>query len=102
MMASPRRFFSLGRNASPSLLDYKNTKVLPFVYLSAVMIIICGLFMHVQVILRFVVALPFGYWYLASIYTDHNYRSMSKFFYYYFFLYGILGSVLFGVFLPPA
>ena len=100
-MSDTRAFFTLGYHHNKSVqLEFNSLRILPYCYLTIVMLLICVLFMHVQVILRFFVGQPFMYWYLATIKDSHPalFWIYSK----YFLVYGIVGAALFGAFLPPA
>ncbi|KAI8900752.1 GPI mannosyltransferase 2 [Globomyces pollinis-pini] len=102
--SDPKRFMTLGflTDSKNSQLEFGQSKLLPFIYLSLFMVFYCGLFMHVQVVLRFMTSQPIVYWFIASRLNQKSVPSIVKVYLYYCVVYGSIGAVLFGTFLPPA
>jgi GPI mannosyltransferase 2 len=96
----PKLVFTLGYSFSNSLalIEFEQPILLPYFYLSLFLYLYCILFMHVQVILRFLTAQPFMLWYLAT----NSQSNHTKIFVSYAVIYSLVAAGLFSVFLPPA
>lgn len=97
----PIRFVSIGfclntRNDK----WYLNHKHLPFMYLWTFMLIYTLMIAHVQIITRLFIFIPSIYWLSARCYLYK--RKIGNAILYYFILYGIVYTVLFSLFYPPA
>ena len=115
----PIRFWSLGLSTSSSsssssfawsgkptssVTFLEHAKLLPWMYLWAVMVVYCLVFMHVQVMTRFLTSMPALLWFLADLILRQDkrdqwvaYGALS-----YFVVYGLCGVALFANFYPPA
>jgi GPI mannosyltransferase 2 len=98
------RVMSLGtwqHEGMPTKAEFDKPILLPFIYLTVLLLSYLTFFMHVQVILRFFTCLPCAYLYLGS---KLNRKDVSYWEYYisYCVLWNLIGTILFGIFLPPA
>ncbi|KAI9027620.1 GPI mannosyltransferase 2 [Phycomyces nitens] len=103
-------FFSLGfySKIHEKRHPYTAKKAAVYMYLWAALLVYTTTFMHIQVIIRFFTSLPPLYWFTAHLWTNGlessiaKDRWVSKGLLSYFVLYGLVGTVLFSTFLPPA
>lgn len=96
----PIRFLTLGsvvREGKGNQVGFLQDRMLPHVYLWTFMFITCLLFMHVQVMQRFLSGIPVLYWYAA-----HRLQKQSTFIIYYCVIYNLIATTLFAKFYPPA
>ncbi|TPX55947.1 hypothetical protein PhCBS80983_g04916 [Powellomyces hirtus] len=98
MSQNPTSFFSLG------ILSKQRTDLqAPYIYLWAFMTLYCATMMHVQVVVRFFTSVPSFYWFAAKIASGQvGTRWATKAVVPYFLLYGMVTTLLFANFLPPA
>eukprot|EP00842_Homolaphlyctis_polyrhiza_P001532 jgi/Hompol1/237/HPOL_000386-RA len=120
----PVSFASLGLLSSPKAASrrtsgYLTLRALPFVYLWAVMLVMCVTSMNVQVIIRFFTSVPALFWFVASQCSSSRTKQQAAattvttvaatemttvgwLFVHYTTIYPLVGAALFGSFLPPA
>ncbi|KAJ2236224.1 ER membrane glycoprotein subunit of the GPI transamidase complex-like protein [Coemansia sp. RSA 1722] len=104
------RFVSLGwvqrTPAAAASTGYFDRRLLPHMYLWAVLLFVATTSMHVQVITRFFSGLPVVFWFaghaVAAASLDPNRRWVQWAVVGYFVGYGLVGAVLFSNFFPPA
>ncbi|KAI8060717.1 GPI mannosyltransferase 2 [Gongronella butleri] len=90
--------------------DADYARALPFMVLWAFLLVYATTCMHVQVILRFFTSVPPLYWTIGQLWLDGfgaagancTKRAVARISLLYFVLYGLVGTVLFACFLPPA
>lgn len=98
IIKDPKRFLSLGYLSSKEKGSPSGPQILPHVYLWSVLIILCGFFMHVQVLQRFLAPYPIIYWHAAKVIKMVN----SRWIVYYLVMYNFVACILFSKFYPPA
>lgn len=102
-----------GNARSPILASpYFDASMLPFIVYWALLVIVGVLFMHVQVLTRFLSACPPVYWFCASFYDRDDEetetkkreggvrRRMQYLIAFYFLAYSLVGALLFCNFYP--
>lgn len=80
--------------------SYHNPQMFPIIVLWIFMLVYCVLFMHVQVITRFMTSMPAVYWFGAHLIL--NKKKIGRMVVYYFIIYGLTTCLTFSLFLPPA
>ncbi|KAI9281083.1 GPI mannosyltransferase 2 [Sporodiniella umbellata] len=95
----PQRFLS---RAAPvrDLMGFHHSSLSVYMYLWLFLLFYVLTTMHVQVIIRFFTSLPPLYWYVGHL-LEKNQKG-AQIVLGYFVLYGLVGTVLFANFLPPA
>jgi len=73
-----RLFQSTSSRESRATEPYHDVMALPFIVYWAVLLVIGVLFVHVQVLTRFLSACPPLYWFCASFYDDASSQELSK------------------------
>ncbi|KND00381.1 GPI-anchor transamidase GPI18 [Spizellomyces punctatus DAOM BR117] len=108
----PLRFVSIGfrrstRNGNGTNWVIFSSHLLPYVYLWTFLTFYCATMMHVQVVVRFFTSMPCVYWFaaylvLGNVEGRRQGSQWGKAILTYFVLYGMVTTVLFANFLPPA
>ncbi|CAO3642966.1 unnamed protein product [Cunninghamella echinulata] len=89
--------------------SFTNQRATVFMYLWTFLLFYSVTCMHVQVIIRFFTSLPPLYWYIGYLFNQ-GFQSKATFYQqilsngilYYFVIYGLISTILFASFLPPA
>ncbi|GBB99100.1 hypothetical protein RclHR1_03410013 [Rhizophagus clarus] len=108
-----KRIFTLGLQQEQQQIEIKTPyythKLLPFIYLWAVLLLYSITSIHIQVITRFFSSQPTVYWFVAHLFMrsiSKEANKLDKILGYgvmvYFVLYGGSGIILFANFFPPA
>ncbi|KAI9015006.1 GPI mannosyltransferase 2 [Gaertneriomyces semiglobifer] len=97
-----RRFFTLDYGVIRNgLTGFWSSRLLPYIYLWMCLLLYCGTMMHVQVATRFFTSMPCVYWYAGHLVSMGN-GSLARKLVAFFVCYGMVTTVLFASFLPPA